>query len=237
MRRIRQRLTTEVRSLRGANAIMVIRRLNPIIRGWAAYYRSVVSKEVFSAVDHYLWERLYRWALRAHPNKSKRWVVARYFGTFNPSRQDRWVFGDRDSGAYLRRVRLDEDRPPHGWSWAPRRQTIRPSTEYWAERRRKAMSLMGGATASLLLRQQGRCPACGTSYCTPTRDRNPPTNGNSGPGPWRRPHASSPRRGDAAQGDDPTTRLMHAHCRERETQRVQHQPEQDALGACLSRMR
>src|SRR4051794_6086277 len=102
VRRIRGRLAAEVRSLNGGNAIAVIRRLNPIIWGWAGYYRSVVSKEVFSAVDNYLWGRLYRWALRAHPNKSRHWVAARYFGLFNPFRNDRWVFGDRDSGIYLR---------------------------------------------------------------------------------------------------------------------------------------
>jgi RNA-directed DNA polymerase len=28
-------------------------------------------------------------------------VTARYFGMFNPFRQDRWVFGDRASGFYL----------------------------------------------------------------------------------------------------------------------------------------
>jgi RNA-directed DNA polymerase len=37
VRRIRQRLREELWSLRGSNAIAVIRRLNPIIRGWAAY--------------------------------------------------------------------------------------------------------------------------------------------------------------------------------------------------------
>ncbi len=31
-------------------------------------------------------------------------VIARYFDMFNKSRRDRWVFGDRDSGAYLRKV-------------------------------------------------------------------------------------------------------------------------------------
>ena len=36
-RRIRERLRTELRSLRGTNAHAVIKRLNPIIRGWAAY--------------------------------------------------------------------------------------------------------------------------------------------------------------------------------------------------------
>jgi len=29
------------------------------------------------------------------------WIVGRYFGKFNKFRNDRWVFGDRDSGACL----------------------------------------------------------------------------------------------------------------------------------------
>jgi RNA-directed DNA polymerase len=52
VRRIRRRLAAEVKALHGANAEAVITRLNPIIRGWAAYYRTVVSKEIFSALDH-----------------------------------------------------------------------------------------------------------------------------------------------------------------------------------------
>ena len=40
-----------MRSLRGANARAVIKRLNPIIRGWAAYYRGVVSSETFTVLD------------------------------------------------------------------------------------------------------------------------------------------------------------------------------------------
>ena len=44
---------------------MVIRKINPIVRGWAAYYRSVVSKEVFSEVDNHLWLVKAKWALRA----------------------------------------------------------------------------------------------------------------------------------------------------------------------------
>ena len=31
-------------------------------------------------------------------------VVARYLGMFNQSRNDYWVFGDRDSQKYLRRL-------------------------------------------------------------------------------------------------------------------------------------
>ena len=103
VRRIRERLRAEMRSLRGANAVAVLARLNPIVRGWSAYYRTVVSSKVFSALDNYMWKLTYRWAKHSHPNKPRHWVVDRYFGRFNTSRQDRWVFGDRDSGAYLRK--------------------------------------------------------------------------------------------------------------------------------------
>jgi RNA-directed DNA polymerase len=55
VQRIRERLRVEFRALRGANAAAVISRINPIIRGWTAYYRGVVSSSTFSALDNYLW--------------------------------------------------------------------------------------------------------------------------------------------------------------------------------------
>ena len=81
----------------------MIKRLNPIIRGWAAYYRTQVSAEIFADLDAYLWRLTYKWARFSHSNKSASWVIARYFGKFNKARQDRWVFGDRQSGAYMHR--------------------------------------------------------------------------------------------------------------------------------------
>jgi len=74
IRRIRGRLTAEMRAMNGGNAIGVIRTINPIVRGWSTYYRSVVSKEVFAGVDNHLWWITYQWARRQHPNKSRTWV-------------------------------------------------------------------------------------------------------------------------------------------------------------------
>ena len=37
VRKIKRRLTAEIRALRGANSAVIIGRLNPVIRGWAAY--------------------------------------------------------------------------------------------------------------------------------------------------------------------------------------------------------
>ena len=71
LRRIRERLRTEMRALRGANAAAVLARLNPIIRGWAAYYRTVVSSEVFTALDSYLWRLTYKWAKHRSPEQAE----------------------------------------------------------------------------------------------------------------------------------------------------------------------
>jgi RNA-directed DNA polymerase len=90
-----------MRALRGGNAMAVIARLNLVIRGWAAYYRAVVSSKIFGSLDRYLWKLSYKWATWRHNNKPKSWIVGRYFGKFNKFRNDRWVFGDRDSGACL----------------------------------------------------------------------------------------------------------------------------------------
>ncbi|WP_462189123.1 group II intron maturase-specific domain-containing protein, partial [Frankia sp. CcWB2] len=60
MKRIRARLSTEMRDLRGMNAEAVTRRLNPIIKGWASYYRPGVSSASFSALDTHMWKLTYK---------------------------------------------------------------------------------------------------------------------------------------------------------------------------------
>jgi RNA-directed DNA polymerase len=89
VKRVKRRLTDEMRCLRGSNVNAVLARLIPIVRGWAAYYRSVVSSRVFSSLDHHLWQLVYKWASWTHANKPKPWVVARYFDKFNKFRNDR----------------------------------------------------------------------------------------------------------------------------------------------------
>jgi RNA-directed DNA polymerase len=159
VRRIRERLRHEVWSLRGTNAPAVIKRLNPIIRGWAAYYRTQVSARIFSALDNYLWRLIYKWAVISHSNRPRRWLIARYFGRFNKARQDRWVFGDRTSGAYLHKF---------AWTNIIRHQIVKHGastddpdlTEYWARRRRRTPLPINQTTRRLLAVQDGRCTIC-----------------------------------------------------------------------------
>ncbi len=69
----------------------LIRRLNPIIRGWGEYYRHVVSKQVFTDTDHAIWRLTWNWAKRRHPQKGHKWIKDQYFA----HRDGRdWVFTD-----------------------------------------------------------------------------------------------------------------------------------------------
>jgi RNA-directed DNA polymerase len=51
---------------------MVLIQLNPIIRGWSAYYRHAVSARVFNELDSHVWKLTYKWANFTHPHKGKR---------------------------------------------------------------------------------------------------------------------------------------------------------------------
>ncbi|MEU0519879.1 group II intron reverse transcriptase/maturase [Streptosporangium sp. NPDC006007] len=160
VRRIRERLRTEVKALYGANTAAVLRKLTPIVRGWATYYRGVMSSQIFGSLDTYVWKLTYKWTRRSHPNKPTDWTVKRYYGSFNKSRADKWVFGDRRSGAHL-----------YKFAWTPIVRHVRVKgaasmddpalQDYWTTRRKKkAPPVMDKSSLSLAFRQQGLCPLC-----------------------------------------------------------------------------
>lgn len=73
----------------------------PIIRGWANYFRTAVAKEIFSGLDRWMFYKADRYTRRSHPRKSKDWRQRTYWGRFHLDRLDPWVFGDKQTGGYL----------------------------------------------------------------------------------------------------------------------------------------
>ncbi|MGK7914824.1 MAG: group II intron maturase-specific domain-containing protein [Prochloraceae cyanobacterium] len=49
----------------------LISKLNPIIRGWANYYRVGVSRKVFESLDQWMHKRARRYAKRMQSNQRK----------------------------------------------------------------------------------------------------------------------------------------------------------------------
>jgi RNA-directed DNA polymerase len=84
-----KRIGKEIKRLNGDEQEKIIKKLNPILRGFANYYRYVVSKEIFGYISHRIWQYLWRWAKRRHPNKNTKWVRKRYFKTI---KGNKWTF-------------------------------------------------------------------------------------------------------------------------------------------------
>ena len=217
VRKHRQRLADEMRRLRGSNAVAVIATLSPIIRGWTAYHRCMVSSEVFASLSDYMWKLTYKWAKRSHPNKPRRWVSARYFGKFSSSRDDKWVFGDKDTGGYLVK---------HAWTGIRRHVMVKGTASpddpglagYWRYRRDKHGPPLDSFTLNLLSRQGHRCPLCGDRVL---ESGHLPAS----PEEWQDWWLSITRRETRQPGTSgTTTTLIHASCQRAETLRQRRNP-------------
>jgi RNA-directed DNA polymerase len=212
LKKIRRRLADELRDLRGGSTEAVIKRLNPIIRGQANYYRTGVSKKAYAGLDHHLWRHTYAWARRRHPDKGRHWVTARYFGRFNKSRNDTWVFGDRASGAYLHR---------YAWTAIVRHVAVtgRASPDdpalahYWADRRRRQPTpQLAGSCHTALRAADGTCHLCGDQLL----DTDPPDTPADGETWYANLHATlTYQTSTACTGSRTTNRLVHTRCRDR----------------------
>lgn len=150
LRRIRDFL----RINRQAPTEFIIMKLNPIIRGWANYYRHSASKQTFNKVDHEVWKKLWRWARRRHRNKPAKWVKQRYF------RDDGyWTF--YANGMQL--VRHDATPVTRFRKVAGRSSPFDPSLRaYWDRRHRShlAKHIHQRDRLSLLNQQAGNCGFC-----------------------------------------------------------------------------
>jgi RNA-directed DNA polymerase len=215
VRRVRKRLRDEMQALRGANARAVVKKLNPVIKGWATYYRSVVASKIYNDLDNYMWKLTYKWAKHSHPNKPKTWVVSRYFGRFNSIRQDRWVFGDPLTGIYLFKF---------SWTKIERHIGVTgtnslddPSlASYWATRtRRKLPATVDRISIALAARQKGICTLCkqplifGAEY-EPDNVREWAAWFSASMKPLHKHHFIHRR--DGGTNDRTNLRLVHAEC-------------------------
>ena len=58
----------------------LIHALNPILRGWANYYRHAASKRCFAYLSYYLWWRVMRWLRAKHPRLTWKQIRRKYWG-------------------------------------------------------------------------------------------------------------------------------------------------------------
>ncbi|WP_321816542.1 MULTISPECIES: group II intron reverse transcriptase/maturase [unclassified Paraburkholderia] len=146
---------------------ILIQLLNPMLRGWAQYHQPVVAKQAYSRMDHLIFQRLWRWSKRRHPQKSANWVKQKYFHTVGGRN---WVFAAstvRDDGskgllelyqingtAIQRHKKIKADFNPFDPSMEQDGEKLRQERMWKSMRYRKQW-------ASLYMSQSGNCALCG----------------------------------------------------------------------------
>ena len=71
---VTRKVSGVIKRAKAWNQANLIDARNPIIIGWSNYHQSVVSAEILRNLDHRMWNMLWRWAKRRHPDKSRTWV-------------------------------------------------------------------------------------------------------------------------------------------------------------------
>ena len=112
------------------------------------YFRHVVSKKVFSYIDHILVGQLKHWAFRRHTKKSKEWVLNKYFKSDG---RRKWCFMHVSKESdnlntfalkkladipIVRHVKIRKEANPFDSAWE----------EYFEHRRNKHLSLFRSST-------------------------------------------------------------------------------------------
>ena len=77
----------------------LIATLNPIILGWTNYYAFTDNADTFRYCNERMFYRLMRYACNRHKSKGKKWIVQKYFHTFEGRK---WIFATPDRASRLK---------------------------------------------------------------------------------------------------------------------------------------
>jgi RNA-directed DNA polymerase len=92
---------------------VLLRQLNPVLRGWCTYFRHGVSKATFGYLDQYTWHRVVRWIRKRH-NRAK-WdaLLRRYLPGWRPVEDGVVLF--QPQTVTVSRYRYRADNIPTPW--------------------------------------------------------------------------------------------------------------------------
>ena len=92
----------------------LLRRLNPVLRGWCNYFRHGVSSRTFSYLDHYAWWRVVWWLRKRHLRLNMHTLVRRFLPGWKISAEHVEMFRPREVA--IVRYRYRGTRIPTPWS-------------------------------------------------------------------------------------------------------------------------
>lgn len=168
--RVINKTNNVIQKSKSASSYQLVRRLRPIILGWANYFRYCECKTTFSKVDNLVYQQTRAWALRRAVRTNRTEVMLKYFP------KDRtYKFQNRTYKAnwVLSGIRVDTTGKPctiilPKIAWISSEKYVKVSGTksvfdgddiYWAKRTSRYSSL-STRVSNLLRIQKGKCRIC-----------------------------------------------------------------------------
>ena len=141
--------------------VALIKRLNPIIYGWCNYFKPFQCKKVFNKLYSLIHWKLWKWGIKRHRNKGRRWLRQKYWHTVG---KDKWVFSTKEQLNPFQLVKHHSIPTNIGYiKVKDKASPFNGDLIYWSKRMGTHPE-MHKRTASLLKKQKGRCIHCGLTF-------------------------------------------------------------------------
>ena len=157
--------------MNGNNVGQLIRRINPVTIGTANYWSSVVSKEIYTDIDNYIWDRTVRFLKKLHPKKNWKWIKKQYFRPDKAGQsKSRWILTDPETEIQMLKM---------AWTPIVRHAMIKYNyspfnkelKEYFRKRDIKEFDRNNVTYRRKLAKKQKYiCPLCGMSLADSTKN-------------------------------------------------------------------
>ena len=193
-------LKTIINGRKAASQTELIKKLNPVIRGWVNYFSVVNSKETLNDLDNLLWQKLKSWVNRRHPMKNSNWKRKKYWKTIG---LDNWKFAvniESEDPIILLKHRNIKIKQKDFVKVKGNKSPFDGDLVYWASRMGKQPDCPT-IIATLLKRQKGICPYCGLHF----------RNGDI----WEKDHIIP--RSAGGNNEYKNLQLLHLHCHDQKT--------------------
>jgi RNA-directed DNA polymerase len=97
-------------------------RLNPVLRGWCAYFRSGQSSRTFQYLSHYTWWRVVRWLRRKYPKRNWGWLKRHHLPEWVPTGEETVLYNPAAVSTTRYRYRAARIETPWQAGWIAERE-------------------------------------------------------------------------------------------------------------------
>lgn len=160
IKRLRSKISDAIVHQRSSGHVISV--LNPILRGWANYYKACSAKKVYTSLVKYLWDKTWIWAKRKHRNLNFRDLAEKYY-TRRGKRK--WIYKGVWMGKVMTLFQMDRVLIKRHSLARDLNPYLQGNTNYFTRRfKRLSTETLWGKERFLLLKDQKYiCPVCHTS--------------------------------------------------------------------------